>query len=100
MNASSIYAHLAESDKELYDVTGMCPAPGGPAGQSDRVGTAEWWLFKHNPYPEVAKGFVQYSMEPENLRVVMEEGGGRWGRRTKACTTHLSGRRPGSSIGV
>jgi multiple sugar transport system substrate-binding protein len=79
INASSIYAHLAESDKELYDVTGMLPAPGGPAGQSDRVGTAEWWLFKHNPYPEVAKGFVQYAMEPENLRVVMEEGGGRWG---------------------
>src|SRR6266511_163921 len=79
VNASSIYAHLAESDKDLYDVTGMLPAPGGPAGQSDRVGTAEWFLFKHNPYPEVAKGFVQYSMEPENLRVVMEEGGGRWG---------------------
>ena len=58
MNASSIYAHLAESDKELYDVTGMLPAPGGPAGQFDRVGTAEWWLFKHNPC-EVAKGFVQ-----------------------------------------
>ena len=27
----------------------------------------------------MAKGLVQYSMEPENLRVVMEEGGGRWG---------------------
>ena len=36
-------------------------------------------LFKHNPYPEVAKGLVQYYMEPENLRVVVEEGGGRWG---------------------
>jgi multiple sugar transport system substrate-binding protein len=79
VNASSIYAHLSESDKELYDVTGMLPAPGGPAGPSDRVATAEWFLFKHNPYPEVAKGYVQYSMEPENLRVVMEEGGGRWG---------------------
>ncbi len=79
INASSIYAHLSESDKELYDVTGMLPAPGGPAGQRDRVGTEEWWLFKHNPYIEIAKGFVQYSMEPENLRVVMEDGGGRWG---------------------
>jgi multiple sugar transport system substrate-binding protein len=78
-NASSIYAHLAESDKELYDVTGMLPIPAGPAGPSDRVGTGEWVLFRHNPYPEVAKGLVQYSMEPENLRVVMEEGGGRWG---------------------
>jgi multiple sugar transport system substrate-binding protein len=78
-NASSIYAHLAESDKELYDVTGLLPIPAGPAGPSDRVGTGEWLLFRHSPYPEVAKGLVQYSMEPENLRVVMEEGGGRWG---------------------
>jgi multiple sugar transport system substrate-binding protein len=79
VNASSIYAYLSESDKELYDVTGMLPAPAGPGGPSDRVSTAEWMLFKHNPYPEVAKGYVQYSMEPENLRMVMEEGGGRWG---------------------
>jgi len=78
-NASSIYAHLAESDKELYDVTGMLPMPGGPAGQYDRMGTGEWMLFKHNPYPEVAKGLIEYYMDPENLRVVMEEGGGRWG---------------------
>jgi len=79
VNASSIYAHLGESDKELYDVTGMLPVPGGPAGTSDRLNTYEWMLFKHNPYPEVAKGLVQYYMDPENLRVVMEEGGGRWG---------------------
>jgi multiple sugar transport system substrate-binding protein len=79
VNSSSIYAHLSESDKELYDVTGILPVPAGPAGASDRVGTAEWFLFKHNPYPEVAKGLIQYYMEPENLRVVMEEGGGRWG---------------------
>ena len=77
MNAS-IYAHLAIGQGALR-CDRHAPAPGGPAGQFDRVGTAEWWLFKHNPYPEVAKGFVQYSMEPENLRVVMEEGGGRWG---------------------
>jgi multiple sugar transport system substrate-binding protein len=79
LNASSIYAYLSESDKELYGVTGMLPAPAGPAGPLDQVGTGEWMLFKHNPYPEVAKGFVQYSMEPEQLRAVMEEGGGRWG---------------------
>jgi multiple sugar transport system substrate-binding protein len=79
VNASSIYAHLAESDKELYDVTGMLPVPGGPAGTSDRLNTGEWMLFKHNPYPEVAKGLVEYYMNPENLRIVMEEGDGRWG---------------------
>ena len=74
LNPSSIYAHLAESDKELYDVTGMLPVPAGPAGAIEELSTGEWMLFKHNPYPEVAKGLVQYYMEPENLRVVMEEG--------------------------
>ena len=31
-NATSIYAYLAESDKELYDTTGLLPMPAGPAG--------------------------------------------------------------------
>jgi multiple sugar transport system substrate-binding protein len=79
LNPSSIYAHLAESDKELHELTGMLPVPAGPAGAIEELTTAEWILFKHNPYPEVAKGLVQYYMEPENLRVVIEEGGGRWG---------------------
>src|SRR5215831_4930165 len=70
LNASSIYAHLAESDKELYEITGMLPVPAGPAGPGDQLGTGEWMLFKHNSYPEMAKGLVQYYMEPENLRVV------------------------------
>jgi multiple sugar transport system substrate-binding protein len=95
VNASSIYAHLAESDKELYDMTGMLPVPGGPAGASDRVNTAEWWLFKHNPYPEIAKGLVQYYMEPENLRVVMEEGGGRWGPPYKGMYSSPFWEKPG-----
>jgi multiple sugar transport system substrate-binding protein len=79
LNPTSIYAHLAESDKELYDVTGLLPIPAGPAGSAEVLTTGEWVLFKHNPYPEVAKGLIQYYMEPENLRIVMEEGGGRWG---------------------
>jgi len=73
-DASSIYAYLSESDKELYDVTGMLPAPGGRPGQSDRVGTAEWFLFKPTPTRR-AKG-TSYSMEPENLRNVMRRGRG------------------------
>jgi multiple sugar transport system substrate-binding protein len=79
LNPSSIYAYLAQSDKELYDVTGMLPTPAGPAGAIEELTTAEWLLFKHNPYPELAKGLIQYYMEPENLRVVIEEGDGRWG---------------------
>jgi len=84
LNPTSIYAHLMESDKELYDVTGMLPVPAGPAGAIEELTTAEWLLFKHNPYPEVAKGLVQYYMDPENLRVVVEEGGGRWGTPYKS----------------
>jgi multiple sugar transport system substrate-binding protein len=78
-NPTSIYAYLAESDKALYDVTGLLPVPAGPAGAIDSLGTTEWLLFKHNPYPEVAKGLAEYWMAPEHLRVTMEEGDGRWG---------------------
>jgi hypothetical protein len=35
LNPSSIYAHLAESDKKLYAVTGMLPVPARP-GRGDR----------------------------------------------------------------
>jgi multiple sugar transport system substrate-binding protein len=78
-NATSIYAYLAESDKELYNATGLLPMPAGPAGAFATLGTTYWVLFKHNPYPEAARGLVDYWMIPENLRVMIEEGDGRWG---------------------
>ncbi|HEY7491871.1 MAG TPA: extracellular solute-binding protein [Candidatus Tectomicrobia bacterium] len=78
-NATSIYAHLAESDKDLYNVTGLLPTPAGPAGAFETLGSQYWVLFKHNPYPELARGLAEYWMAPENLRVVLEEGDGRWG---------------------
>src|SRR5882724_10024399 len=64
-NSTSIYAHLAESDKELYNTTGLLPMPAGPAGAFATLGAFYWALFKHNPYPEVAKGLVEYWMAPE-----------------------------------
>jgi multiple sugar transport system substrate-binding protein len=79
LNPTSIYAHLAGSDKELYNTTGLLPVPAGPAGRVEELTTAEWVLFKHNPYPEVAKGLADYWMAPANLRVMIEEGDGRWG---------------------
>ena len=79
VNPTSIYASLAASDKELYSATGLLPVPAGPAGAVAELSTAEWILFKHNPYPEVAKGLAAYWMAPENLRVMIEEGEGRWG---------------------
>jgi multiple sugar transport system substrate-binding protein len=79
LNSTSIYAHLEQSDQDLHAVTGLLPVPAGPAGVVDGVATTEWLLFKKNPYPELAKGLVAYWMAPENLRVTIEEGGGRWG---------------------
>src|SRR5262249_15837247 len=79
LNPTSIYAHLADSDKELYNVTGLLPVPAGPAGAVAELTTADWLVFKHNPYPEVAKGLADYWMAPENLRIMIEEGDGRWG---------------------
>jgi multiple sugar transport system substrate-binding protein len=79
LNPTSIYAYLAESDKELYNSTGLLPIPAGPAGSIAELSTDQWVFFKHNPYPEVAKGLAEYWMAPENLRVMIEEGGGRWG---------------------
>jgi multiple sugar transport system substrate-binding protein len=79
LNPTSIYAHLGESDKDLYNVTGLLPVPAGPAGAIEEVSTGSIALFKTTPYPELAKGLVEYWMAPENLRVTIEEGGGRWG---------------------
>ena len=79
LNPTSLYASLGASDPALATVTGLLPLPAGLAGASEELTTATWVLFKHNPYPEIAKGLVAYWMAPENLRVVMEAGGGRWG---------------------
>jgi multiple sugar transport system substrate-binding protein len=94
LNPTSIYAHLAESDKELYDVTELLPVPAGPAGAIEQLTTASWALFKHNPYPEIAKGLAEYWMAPENLRVTIEEGGGRWGAPYRGMYDSEFWRRP------
>jgi multiple sugar transport system substrate-binding protein len=49
LNPTSIYAHLADSDKDLYNTTGLFPVPAGPAGRFEELTTTEWVLFKHNP---------------------------------------------------
>jgi multiple sugar transport system substrate-binding protein len=94
LNPTSIYAHLAESDPELYNVTGLLPVPAGPAGAFELLSPVYWALFKHNPYPEVAKGLARYWMAPENLRVMIEEGNGRWGPPYKDMYASDFWRRP------
>ena len=94
LNPTSIYAHLADSDKELYNVTGLMPIPAGPAGAIEELSTAEWLLFSHNPYPEVARGLAEYWMAPENLKVMIEEGDGRWGPPYKGMYDSAFWKRP------
>jgi len=56
LNPTSIYAYLSESDKELYNVTGLLPVPAGPAGSIAEVSIGGFGLFKHNPIPSSPKG--------------------------------------------
>jgi multiple sugar transport system substrate-binding protein len=79
LNPTSIYAHLADSDKDLYNVTGLLPIPAGPAGAVEELTTADWLLFRHNPYPDLARGLAEYWMAPEQYKTMIEEGDGRWG---------------------
>ena len=39
LNPTSIYAHLADSDKDLYNTTGLFPVPAGPAGVVEELST-------------------------------------------------------------
>jgi multiple sugar transport system substrate-binding protein len=94
LNPTSIFAHLADSDKELYDTTGLLPIPAGPAGAFAGLTTSAYGLFRHNPYPEIAKGLAEYWTAPENLRVLIEEGDGRWGPPYKQMYDSDFWRRP------
>src|SRR5205814_5741312 len=95
LNPTSIYAHLADSDKDLYKVTGLLPVPAGPAGAIEELSTAEWLLFKNNPYTAVAKRLAEYWMTPENLKVMIEAGEGRWGPPDKDLYNRVVRGRPG-----
>jgi multiple sugar transport system substrate-binding protein len=94
LNPTSIYAHLADSDKELYNVTGLLPIPAGPAGAVEELTAADWLLFRHNPYPDLAKGLAEYWMAPENYKVMIEEGDGRWGPPYKGMYDSAFWKRP------
>src|SRR5262245_62576797 len=56
LNPTSIYAHLAESDKVLYNVTGLLPLPAGAGGGIEEVKTAGGLRYKKNHHPGVVKG--------------------------------------------
>src|SRR3989441_5341406 len=67
LNPTSISAHLADSDKELYNVTGLMPVPAGPAGA--RRGGFSWGrvAFLGNPPPPGGQRAGGGWMGPRNI---------------------------------
>src|SRR2546428_308292 len=78
MNPTSIYAYLDGNDKDLQKVTGLMPVPAGPKGAINQIDTWAYGAFKKTPYPELAKGLLDYFMQPANYDKIVQSTGGRW----------------------
>jgi multiple sugar transport system substrate-binding protein len=78
MNPTSVYAYLDGNDKDLQKATGLFPVPAGPKGTVNQIDTWAFGAFKKNPYPELAKGLVEYLMRPDNYDKIIQSTGGRW----------------------
>ncbi len=78
MNPTSIYAYLDGNDKDLQKATGLFPVPAGPKGTVNQIDTWAFGAFKQNPYPELAKGLLDYFMQPQHYDKIIQSTGGRW----------------------
>jgi multiple sugar transport system substrate-binding protein len=78
MNPSSVYAYLNQNDQDLKNATGLFPVPAGPKGTVNQIDTWAFGAFKKNPYPELAKGLLDYFMQPANYDKIIQSTGGRW----------------------
>ena len=77
-NPSSVYAYLATENPELMNKTGLFGLPAGPAGAVNQIDTWSLGLFEQSPYPDLAKGLVEYFMEPTRYREVIAANNGRF----------------------
>jgi ABC-type glycerol-3-phosphate transport system substrate-binding protein len=77
-NPSSIYAYLSGEDPELMAKTGLFGVPAGPAGAVNQIDTWSLGLFNQSPYPDLAKGFAQYVMQPDLYNDVITNTNGRF----------------------
>jgi multiple sugar transport system substrate-binding protein len=78
MNPSSIYAYLDGNDQDLKKRTGLFPVPAGPRGSVNQIDTWSYGAFKKTPYPDLAKGLIDYFMQPANYDRIIQSTGGRW----------------------
>jgi len=52
--------------------------PGRPQGHREPIDTWAYGAFKKTPYPELAKGLLDYFMTPANYDRIIQSTGGRW----------------------
>ena len=53
------------SRQELAAKTGLFAAPAGPGGRARHLYTDYYGVFKASPYPEIAKSFIRYMLDPK-----------------------------------
>ncbi|HLT03175.1 MAG TPA: extracellular solute-binding protein, partial [Geminicoccaceae bacterium] len=78
INQGSVYPYLASEDPELLAKTGLFAMPVGPAGAINHIETWSFGLFRHTPYPELAKGLAEYFMDPARYNEVIVANKGRF----------------------
>src|SRR2546427_13433 len=62
----------------VEDTTGLMPVPAGPKGAVNQIDTWAYGAFKKTPYPDLAKGLLEYFMQPANYDKIIQSTGGRW----------------------
>ena len=98
-NATSIYAHLAESDKDLYNVTGLLPTPAGPAGAFETLGSQYWCSSSTTPIPSWPGDWPSTGWPQRTCGWCSRKGTDAGGHRTGACSRPTSGSGQCSRIG-
>jgi multiple sugar transport system substrate-binding protein len=67
---------------DLFDKVGILPpliGPGGPEAQHIVSFANPWMIYKQTEHPEEAKTFLDWMIQPENLRkLYASEPGGKW----------------------
>ena len=75
-NPTSVYAYITDKDPELKENTGLFSVPAGPAGAINQIDTWSTGVFNQAPEPELARGWVEYYMQPANYeRMILNTNG-------------------------
>ncbi|MEM7025772.1 MAG: extracellular solute-binding protein, partial [Pseudomonadota bacterium] len=65
-NPTSIYSSLIKDNSPFLDSVALYSPPGGPAGRHRGLYTDYYGAFQDSPNPELAKGLIEYFVDPNN----------------------------------